>query len=386
MSALRHGIDPRALRAEDVARRLADERIAPRAAQVDRDGKMPLDTIAALAEHGLMGVNVPAAYGGMEATTVGYSLAMQQIAKADASVSVTMAVTNMVGEILCRFGTDAQKARFVPRLTGGAAVAGSFALSEAGSGTDAASLRTTAVRRGDHYVLNGSKMWITSGDVAGVIIVYARTDASHKQRGISAFIVEPSYPGFFVGSHEQKTGLHGSTTVGLTFEDCLVPAENLLAGEGQGFTIAMAALDGGRIGIASQAVGIATGALEVAVRYAAGREQFGRPIADHGMVQERIADMATRLDASRLLVLRAAGLKDQGRRYTLEASMAKLFATEAALRICEDALQIHGGVGYTRDVPVERMLRDVRVCSIYEGTSEVQRIVIAREVLRGLTH
>lgn len=371
MSAVQ-GFDPRALHAEERARRVAEE-IAPRAAEVDREGRVPLETLRALAEAGLMGVNVPAAYGGLEATTVGYSLAMQQVAKADASVSVAMAVTNMVGEILCRFGSEVQRARYVPRLTSGEAVAGSFALSEAGSGTDAASLRTTAVRRGDHYVLNGSKTWITSGDIAGVIVVYARTDASHKQRGISAFIVEPTFPGFHVGAHEQKMGLHGSSTVGLTFEDCVVPAENLLAEEGQGFTIAMAALDGGRIGIGSQAVGIATGALEAAAR-------AGAP---SGAALEAIADMATRLDAARLLVLRAAHLKDQGRRFTLEASMAKLFATESALRICEDALRVIGAGAMSRDLPVERLLRDVRVTSIYEGTSEVQRIVIAREVLRG---
>ena len=378
------GIGERALEAQRLARDVAERVVAPQAAQLDREGRFPVETMAELARMGLLGVNVPAAYGGLAAGTVGYSLAMQEVAKADAAVSVTMAVTNMVGEILCKFGTDAQKARYVTRLTSGEAVAGAFGLSEAGSGTDAASLRTTAVRRGDRWVLNGSKMWITSGDRAGVIVVYARTDASHKQRGISAFIVEPGFPGFHVGRHEEKTGLRGSSTVALTFEDCEVPAENLLAAEGMGFTIAMTALDGGRIGIASQATGIARGAMEASIRYAAGRRQFGQEVASFGQVQERIADMATRVEAANLLALRAAHLKDAGRRFTLEASMAKLFATESALRVCEDAVQIQGGAGTQRGNVAERALRDVRVTCIYEGTSEVQRIVVAREVLRGL--
>lgn len=378
------GIGERALLAQATAREVAARVVAPQAAHVDHAGVFPVETLAELARVGLLGVNVPAEYGGLEAGTVGYALAMQEIARADASVSVTMAVTNMVGEILCKFGTPDQKSRYVPRLTSGAATAGAFGLSEPGAGTDAASLRTSAVRRGDRWVLNGSKMWITSGDRAGVIVVYARTDASHKQRGISAFIVEPGFPGFHVGRHEEKTGLRGSSTVSLTFEDCEVPAENLLAAEGMGFTIAMTALDGGRIGIASQAIGIARGAMEAAVRHAASRRQFGEAIGAFGQVQERIADMATRLDAAHLLALRAAALKDAGRRFTLEASMAKLFATESALRICEDAVQLHGGAGYLRGNPAERALRDVRVTSIYEGTSEVQRIVVAREVLRGL--
>jgi alkylation response protein AidB-like acyl-CoA dehydrogenase len=368
------------------ARDYAERKLLPAAAEIDEKSRFPLGEVRGLAELGLLGVNVPASLGGAEAGPVAYALSMMEIARGCASTAVTMAVTNMVAEIICRFGNDAQRAAYVPKLTSGEFAAGSFALSEPGAGSDPGGMETTATPTANGFVLNGAKAWVTSGGHAGVIVVWARTaprDTHPGAKGISCFLVEQGTPGLKVGPAERKMGLKGSNTVPLTFEDCKVPASAQLGHPQQGFAIAMMALDGGRIGISAQATGIATAALEEAARYAKERRQFGRPIADFQAIQWLIADSRTELDAARLLCLRAAQLKLEGKPFTREASIAKLFASEAAGRICDRALQVHGGYGYVQDFAAERHVRDVRVTRIYEGTSEIQRTVIARSVLRG---
>ncbi|MCB9593369.1 MAG: acyl-CoA dehydrogenase family protein [Sandaracinaceae bacterium] len=363
------------------ARGFAQERIAPRAAAIDHDEKIPADVLDGLAELGLFGVNLPESLGGAEAGVVAYHLAMREVARACASTAVTMAVTNMVGEVIAAFGDEETRRAFVPRLCDGSLRAGSFALSEAEAGSDPGAMRTTARRDGDAWVIDGSKQWITSGDFAGVFVVWARTgDAGPK--GISAFAVPSDTPGLSVGRHEDKMGLRGSSTTALHFEGCRVPASALLGELHGGFRIAMMALDGGRIGIASQAIGIAEAALDAAIGYAKERQTFGEPLANRQAIQWMIADGRTELDAAILLTQRAASMKERGVRFSREAAMAKVYATEAAWRICDHALQIHGGYGYTKEYAVERHLRDVRVTRIYEGTSEIQRIVISRDVLR----
>jgi alkylation response protein AidB-like acyl-CoA dehydrogenase len=362
------------------ARDYAERVVRPVAAALDREERFPSEILAGLAELGLMGVNVPAALGGAEAGVVAYSLAMSEVARACASTAVTMAVTNMVAEVIARFGTDAQRERHVPRLTSGEYAAGAFALSEPEAGSDPGGMRTTAERVSGGWLLRGQKQWITSGSRAGVMVVWARTGGPGT-RGISTFLVERGTPGLKPGKHEDKLGLRASETVPITFDDCLIPEDALLGEPGQGFRVAMMALDGGRIGIASQAIGIATAALEESGAYARDRKQFGKPIGDFQAIQWMLADGRTELDAARLLTLRAAALKESARPFTREASMAKLYASEAANRICNRNVQIHGGYGYVRDFPAERHLRDVRVTTIYEGTSEIQRTVIARSVL-----
>lgn len=363
------------------ARGYAQQHIAPRAADIDREAKIPAEVLDGLAELGLFGVNVPERLGGAEAGVVAYSLAMQEIARACASTAVTMAVTNMVGEVIATFGTDAQRERYNPRLCDGTLRAGSFALSEPEAGSDPGAMGTVAADDGDAWVLDGSKQWITSGDFAGVFVVWARTGDAGT-RGISAFLVEAGTPGLTVGRHEDKMGLRGSSTTGLHFEACRVPKSALLGELNGGFKIAMMALDGGRIGIASQAIGIADAALAASKEYAKERKTFGVPIASHQAIQWMIADGETELEAARLLTLRAAWMKERGARFSPQAAMAKLYASEAAWRICDRAVQIHGGYGYTKDFAVERHLRDVRVTRIYEGTSEIQRVVISRDALR----
>jgi alkylation response protein AidB-like acyl-CoA dehydrogenase len=362
----------------EAAREFARRELAPRAAARDRSGEFPLRELKQLAELGLLGVNLPESFGGAQAGVVAYSLAMTEIARADASVSVAMAVTNMVGEVINKFGTDEQRQKYIPRLTSGAAVAGAFGLSEPQAGSDPAAMSTTATRTAKGWRLDGAKQWITSGDVAGVMVVWAKTDPQAGSKGISTFLVEGGTPGLSAGKHEDKMGLRGSTTVPLLFDGCELPESALLGKLGGGLSVALAALDGGRIGIASQALGLGLAALDAAKAYAHERVQFGRPIAENQAIQFMLADMLTELDAARLLTLRAAWLKEQDKPFSREASMAKLFSTEAAWRTCDRAVQIHGGYGYTREFPVERYLRDVRVTRIYEGTSEVQRIVIAR--------
>ncbi|HND11436.1 MAG TPA: acyl-CoA dehydrogenase family protein [Pseudomonadota bacterium] len=372
---------------ETTARQFAEQVLKPAAAERDQKGLFPDKELRLLGELGLLGVNVPSQYGGSEAGAVAYSLAVSEVAAADASVSVAMAVTNMVAEVICAFGSEAQKTTYVPRLCSGEAIAGAFALSEPQAGSDAASLQTVAERVPGGYRLTGNKQWITSGDRAGVIVVWARTDGGKADKrsqagGLSAFIVEGGAQGLVAGRPEHKLGLKGSTTVPLLLDGCFVPESARLGNEGDGFKIAMVALDGGRIGIASQAVGVGRAALSAAKNYAKERKQFGQAIADFQAIGNMLADAATQLDAARLLAVRAAYLKEQKLPFSQKAAMAKLYASEAAGRICDMALQVHGGYGYTQEFPVERYLRDARVQRIYEGTSEIQRLVIARSVLK----
>jgi alkylation response protein AidB-like acyl-CoA dehydrogenase len=363
------------------ARTFATERAGPAAAAADRAGRFPEELVRELGQLGLLAVNVPAAFGGSEAGAVAYAMAVMEVARADCSLAVTMAVTNMVGETIARFGTADQKARCLPRLASGEWLAGSFGLSEPQAGSDPNSMTTRADLRGDRWVLNGTKQWVTSGDRAGVIIVWARTDVGAGNRGITAFLIEGGTPGLVVGRHEEKMGIRSSSTVSLTFEDCAIPASAVLGQLGHGLRVALAALDGGRIGIASQATGTIRAALDASARYARERKAFGQPIAGFQAVAFAIADMRTAHDASRLMALRAAALKEAGQPFGQEAAMAKLFASEAAQVAVSRAVQIHGGYGYIGEFPVERLFRDARVQTIYEGTSEIQRMVIARHVL-----
>ncbi len=362
------------------ARDFADRAVRPVAAALDREARFPSELVRELAELGLLGVGVRAELGGAEAGTVAYSLAMTEIAKACASTAVTMAVTNMVAEVIQRFGTEAQH-EHVRRITSGEHLTGAFALSEPGAGSDPGAMLTTARETPDGYVIDGQKQWITNGAYAGVFVVWARTGGPGP-RGLSCFLVEKGAPGLSVGAPEDKHGLRASSTVPLTFDGAVVPKSALLGELGGGFKIAMMALDGGRIGIASQAIGIAEEALSCAVRYAKERRQFGAPIGDFQAIQWMLADSRAELDAAKLLTLRAASEKEAGLPFSQHASMAKVFATEAANRVCNRAVQVHGGYGYIREFPVERLLRDVRVTTLYEGTSQIQRVVIARDLLR----
>ena len=362
----------------DMVREFARDRLKPRARHLDETSEFPVDALREMAELGLMGINVSGDYGGTEAGVVAYSLAMTEISAACASTAVTIGVTNMVAEIIQKYGSEEQKHTHIPAICSGDAVCGAFALSETGAGSDAGSLRCRALKDGDHYVLGGEKLWISHGEHAGVTVLMART-GQPGPGGISAFLMTPDIPGFSVGRKEDKMGLRGSNTVSLVLEDARVPAANLLGEEGMGFRIAMTALDGGRIGIGSQALGISRAALEDAGLYAQERIQFGRPIADLEQIRDMLGDMRTSWEAARLLTLRASWRKEQGLPFTREASLAKLYSAEIANRICQDAVQIHGGFGYVKEYDVERYYRDVRVTTIYEGTSQVQRIVAARE-------
>jgi alkylation response protein AidB-like acyl-CoA dehydrogenase len=367
---------------QKTARDFAARVVAPQAAEIDATEAFPRDVMRALADLGLMAINVPPELGGAGAGAVAYALAMQEIASACASTAVMMSVTNMVGEAIARFGTDAQKQCHCPRLASGEHVLGSFALSEPDAGSDPGAMRTTARRDGEGWVLDGVKQWITGGSYAGVFVVWARTGSPEAgARGISAFLVEGGAPGLRVGRPEDKLGIRASNTVPLELDACRIPGDALLGQENGGFKIAMMALDGGRIGISAQALGIARAALAESVAYAKERHAFEVPLASHQAIQWKLADMQTAIDGAYLLSMRAAWLKETGQPFTREASMAKVFASEAAIRICNDAVQIHGGYGYTREMPAERHLRDARVTTIYEGTSEIQRIVIARSLL-----
>ncbi len=363
----------------EMVRSLARKEFAPKAAQIDEQGRYPEENLKRLGELGLLGMMVPESYGGSETGAVAYAIALAEVAGGCASTSVGMAVTNMVGETICRFGNEDQRSRFLPVLCSGTR-AGAFALTEPGAGSDAFGISTVAAPDEDAYRLNGNKAFITNGSCAGVTIVMAVTQKEPKKR-ISAFLVEPGMAGFSIGKPEHKMGLTGSDTVSLSFDDCRVPVRNRLGEEGEGFAIAMSALDGGRIGIAAQAVGIARAALEAATSYARERRQFDQPLTGFQAIQGMIADSATELDAAFLLALRAAYRKETGAPHTREAAVAKVFASEAAYRACHRSVQIFGGYGYIREYPVERHLRDVKVTSIYEGTSEIQRIVIARDLI-----
>ncbi|MBS2027105.1 MAG: acyl-CoA dehydrogenase family protein [Deltaproteobacteria bacterium] len=367
---------------QETARRFGQDKLVPKARERDRTEQFPFEELKALAELGLLGVNIPEELGGAAAGVVAYSLAMMELAAADASVSVAVAVSNMCAELIAAYGSDAIKKKYVPRITSGDAIAGAFALSEPHAGSDPAAMRTFAEKKGDRYVINGSKQWITSGQHAGVMVVWAKTSKDDGHKGISAFVVEGGTKGLIPGKPEEKMGLHGSNTVGLTFEDCEVPAENVLGEIGGGFKLAMTALNGGRIGIASQACGIARAAIEASARYAKERHAFGSPIGDFQAIKWFLADMKVKHETSRLLTLRAAWLKEHGKPFVREASMAKLHATESAVWIADKAVQIHGGYGYIDEFPVERYVRDARATPIYEGTNQIQRVVIARELLK----
>ena len=362
----------------DMAREFAQDVLAPGAAQRDRDHAFPRDELTQMGELGFLGMLVPEAHGGSETGIVAYALALEEIAAADGACSTIMSVHSSVGCVpILKYGTDDQKARFLPRLASGEWIGG-FALTEPQAGSDASSLKTRARRDGDHYIIDGAKQFITSGKNGKMVIVFAVTDPDAGKKGITAFIVPTDTPGYEVVSVEHKLGQHASDTCALAFTNMRVPVENRLGDEGQGYKIALANLEGGRIGIAAQAVGMARGAYQAALSYARERITFGRPIIEHQAVAFKLADMATRIDAARLMVLRAAMLREAGKPSLTEASMAKLFASEMAEEVISDAIQIHGGYGYLRDYPVERIYRDVRVCQIYEGTSEIQRLVIAR--------
>ncbi|MEZ4381463.1 MAG: acyl-CoA dehydrogenase family protein [Nannocystaceae bacterium] len=366
----------------DTARQFAARVLAPRAAELDASGGFPADSLAQAAELGLLGINVPGELGGVEAGAVAYALAVIELAKVCASTTVAITVSNMVAEVITKFGTEAQREEHVPALCSGDYVVGGFALSEAGAGSDPAGMRTKAVKTDAGWQLSGSKLWITSGTDAGLFVVWAKTSDAPGSRSISAFLVRGDAPGVVRGKPEHKMGQHGSTTTPLDFNDVELGDDALLGEVGHGFKIAMMALDGGRIGIASLATGCGLAATDFAADYARERKQFGAPIASYQAIQWMLADSATELDAARLLVLRAAWLKEQGKTFTREASMAKLFASERAYLACDRAIQVLGGYGYTREYPVERYLRDVRVTRIFEGTSEIQRIVISRDLLR----
>jgi butyryl-CoA dehydrogenase len=371
---------------QETAARFAKQELEPVAAKLDatKDREILKANLRKLAELGFNGLAVDPQYGGTGAGTVAFSLVMTELGKACAATAVTTSVTNMVAEVIQAVGTEEQKRKYIPPLCDGTFYAGSFGLTEPNAGSDPAAMRTTAVLDGDHWVLNGRKIFITSAEYAGVFVVWAVTDKNApKGKGISAFIVEPDFPGFSVGKDEQKMGQLGSSTNELILEDCRVPKENLLGGLNQGFRIAVTELAGGRIGIGSMALGIGLAAMDFATQYAKERIQFDVPIIQHQAIQWMIADNYTRLEAARLLLLQAAYLKDQKRPYMKEASMAKLFATEAANKACYDAMQILGGYGYTKDFPIERFYRDVRVTTIYEGTSEIQRLIIARHYMGG---
>lgn len=365
-----------------MARDFAERNLVPRAAARDVSGEFPVAEMKELAELGLLGINVSDDLGGAAAGPVAYSLALQELARADASVAVAVSVTNMVAELIADHGSPELARQWVPRITSGELVAGAFALSEPEAGSDPAAMRTTATRSGAGWRLNGTKQWITSGDHAGVMVVWAVTEPGAGHKGITAFVVPGKAKGLSVARLEEKLGLHGSSTAQLVFEDVEVGDDAILAGPGRGFALAMIALDGGRIGIASQALGTARMALEAAIQYAKDRKTFGEPIIKHQAIGAMLADAATWLDAGTLLTLRAAHLKETKQPFSQAAAMAKLFSTEKAWQICDLALQVHGGYGYVRDFPIERALRDVRATRIYEGSSEIQRIVIAKNLLR----
>jgi alkylation response protein AidB-like acyl-CoA dehydrogenase len=370
------------LMVQSMVRDLARAEFAPKAMERDKTKAFPADNLGKLGELGLLGMMVPPEYGGSGADTVSYVLALSEVAYACASTAVVMSVHNsIVCESLLRYGTEEQKQRYLTELAAGKII-GAFALTEPNAGSDPSRQTTKAVFDGDSYILNGSKRFTTTGKNAGAIIVTAKTDEKMRHRGISTFIVKQGTPGLTVGPLEDKMGLRASDTTDLIFEDCRIPAKDRLGNEGDGFLIAMTALDGGRIGIAAQSVGVAQAAFDAAVQYAQEREQFGQLISKFQGLRWIIADMATEIEAARLLTFSAAEMKDRGENYTAQASMAKLFASEMVNRTTAKALQMHGGYGFTKEYPVERYYRDARVFTIYEGTSEIQRVVISNHILK----
>jgi alkylation response protein AidB-like acyl-CoA dehydrogenase len=369
----------------DAARDFARKKIAPIAAEFDESGEFPHVTIKKMGDLGFMGIEVPEQYGGADMDTLAYVLALEEICKVDASHGVIMSVNNsLYCHGILKFGTEDQKKNFVTPIASGAAI-GAYSLTEPQSGSDAGTMKSRAIRDGDSYVLNGRKSWVTSGPVADYFVVFMMTDPDKKQKGVSAFLVDGKTKGLVRGKKEPKLGIRASATSELIFEDCRIPVENRLGAEGEGFKIAMTVLDAGRIGIATQALGIAEAAYEAARQYAGQREAFGQTIGSFQGTGFKIADMKTRIEASRLLIYNAAiakeNSKQSGGRYSLEASMAKLFASETAMFVTHQSLQIHGGVGYSKELPVERYFRDAKITEIYEGTSEIQRLVISRSEL-----
>ncbi|WP_124728535.1 acyl-CoA dehydrogenase [Staphylospora marina] len=366
-----------------MVRDFARAEIAPHVEAMDEEDRFPREVVNKMAELGLMGIPVPEEWGGAGADFISYILALEEISRVSATVGVILAVHTSVGTMpILRYGTDEQKKKYVTRLASGEYL-GAFALTEPQAGSDASALRTTARKEGDKYILNGSKVFITNAGEADTYVTFAVTDPEKGPKGISAFIVEKDTPGFRVGKKEKKMGLGGSNTCELIFEEAEVPAENLLGREGQGYEIALSNLAGGRIGIGAQALGIATAAYEHALAYAKERKQFGKPLSKIQAIQFKLADMATRIEAARLLIYRAADLRQQGHNCKLEASMAKMFASDTAMQVTTEAVQIFGGYGYTREYPVERLFRDAKITQIYEGTNEIQRIVISNELIKG---
>jgi alkylation response protein AidB-like acyl-CoA dehydrogenase len=372
--------DQEALRRE--IRDFAAREIAPNVLRWDEASEFPMEVVRQLGAMGLLGVIFPPEYGGAGLGYVDYMLAIEELSAVDGSIGIIVAAHNsLCTNHIFLAGSEAQKKKYLPKLTTGEHL-GAWGLTEPGSGSDASAARTTAVLKGDHYVLNGTKTFITNGHYADVSVIIAVTNKEEGTHGLSAFIVEKGAPGFRAGKKENKLGLRASDTSELIFEDCAVPAENLLGKEGEGFVDAMRTLDGGRISIAALSLGIAKGALDASVKYVKQRRQFGKAIAEFQGIQWKLADMATELDAARLLTLRAAVLKDAGKRVTQESAMAKLYASEVAVKICNEAVQLHGGYGFIKDYPVEKFYRDVKLCTIGEGTSEIQRMVIGREILK----
>ncbi len=365
-----------------IARDFATERVLPRAAEIDEQGKIPRELVMEMGNLGFMGAYVPELYGGSGLDVLSYVLVLEEVNRACASTGVLLCshVSLAVDPIL-HFGSDAQKQRYLPALANGSKI-GCFALSEPASGSDAAAMRTSARRDGDGWVLNGTKNFITNGSIGDLAVVFAQTDPSLRGKGIAAFLVEKATPGFSVGKLERKLGIRGSDTAQLVFQDCRVPAANLLGEVGEGFKIALSTLDGGRISIAAQAVGIARACLEDSLAYAKQREAFGKKIADFQAIQWMLADMATEIDAARLLTWRAAALKDAGEDHIMAAAEAKLFASDIAVKAARDCVQIFGGYGYLKDFPAERHYRDAKITEIYEGTSEIMKLVIAEEMLK----
>ncbi|MGF2618267.1 acyl-CoA dehydrogenase [Rossellomorea vietnamensis] len=364
-----------------MVRDFAQMEIAPFVERMEK-GEFPTEILKKMANLGLMGITIPEKYGGSEMDFTSYISAIHELSKVSATVGVILSVHTSVGtNPILYFGTEEQKQKYVTKLASGEYL-GAFCLTEPGAGSDAGSLKSRAVKKDDHYIINGAKVFITNGGEADVYIVFASTDPDKGGRGVSAFIVEKDTPGFIIGKDEKKMGLHGSRTVQLTFEDMKVPAENLLGEEGQGFKIAMANLDVGRIGIAAQALGIAEAALDHSTAYAKERVQFGKPIAAQQGIGFKLADMATSVEAAKLLVYRAANMRSEGLNCGREASVAKLFASKAAVDVTTEAIQVYGGYGYTEEYPVERLFRDAKVTEIYEGTSEIQRVVISKHLLK----
>ncbi|MGZ8448079.1 MAG: acyl-CoA dehydrogenase [Candidatus Deferrimicrobiaceae bacterium] len=367
---------------QEMARNFAQKEVLPKAAELDETGRFPEELVRQMAELGLMGIAVPEEYGGAGMDNICYVIAMEEISRACASTGVILSVNNSLAcDPLLAFGSEGQKKKYLIPLASGKHL-GCFGLTEPGAGSDAGSQKTTAVREGNHYIVNGTKNFITNAPHADTCILFAMTDKEKKHKGITAFILGMRFSGVTVGKHEKKMGIIASPTASLILEDVMIPAENRLANEGDGFKVAMHTLDGGRIGIASQAIGIARASLEDALAYAKERKQFGQPIANFQAIQWMLADMATEIDAARMLTYRAAWLKDRKIRHSKESSMAKLYASEAAMRASVKGIQIHGGYGYITEYPAERHFRDAKITEIYEGTSEIQRLVIASALLK----